>query len=60
MGWWSSHIPTGKIWEIINGEIQKADNYGDNPGDSEDVMKGVKLFFADYPDAKIGFNGMLP
>ncbi|MCI9449404.1 MAG: hypothetical protein HFE30_04035 [Clostridiales bacterium] len=56
----ATYLQKGKIWEIINGEIQKADNYGDNPGDSEDVMKGVKLFFADYPDAKIGFNGMLP
>ena len=46
--------------KIINGEIQSAENYGDNDGDINDIMKGVKFFFEDYTNSKIGFNRMLP
>ena len=56
----ATYLQKGKIWEIINGEIQSAENYGDNDGDSKDIMKGVKFFFEDYPNSKIGFNRMLP
>lgn len=56
----ATYLQKRDIWGIINGKIKNDINYGDNPGDSEDIMKGIKFFFADYPYAKIGFNEMLP
>ena len=56
----ATYLKEGKIREILNGELQSDKDFGDNKGDSKDIMKGIGFFFENYPDAKIGFNQTLP